>query len=150
MDRILKDYRETGAFQALVSMQSVLGDGVFATKSGDLVSLLSLSGPDGDCLDPAEQDPLARRFESIARLFDERFRLYHYTLKRTEPMIPSEHSSNAVVEEARQNRLSHLETKALYSMHSYLAVVYEGGRPQAKHQSGLTRFLTEPAVALRE
>jgi type IV secretion system protein VirB4 len=150
MNRILQDYRETGAFQALVSLQSALGDGVFATKSGDLVSLLSLSGPDGDCLDPAERDLTARRFESIARQFDERFRLHHYTLKRTEPMIPSERSSNMVVEEARQKRLSHLQTNALYSMQSYLAVVYEGARPRGKHQSRLARFLAEPGVALRE
>src|SRR5690242_12796871 len=102
MGRILKDYRDTGAFHALVSVESAVSEGIFATKSGDLFMFLAVSGPEGECLDPAEQDHLTRQFESALRSFDERFRIYQYLMKRAGPPLPSEPSGHPVFEEARK------------------------------------------------
>src|SRR5690242_9603596 len=85
--RILKDYQDAGALHEFVSVEAAIDDGVFVTKSGDLVMFLALCGPDYECLEPAQTDQIARRFESALRLFDERFRLYQYLLKREDPPL---------------------------------------------------------------
>ena len=49
--RILKDYDDSGALHTRVGVQSAIGEGVFVTKSGDLLMMLALHGPDYECLD---------------------------------------------------------------------------------------------------
>jgi type IV secretory pathway VirB4 component len=152
LGRILKDYRDSGALHALVSITSVIGEGIFLTKGGDLVNILAMRGADYECLDPAQIDHVARRFESALRLFDERFRLYQYVLKRDSPPLPAEHHPNPVVQEATAARLEHLQGKArtLYSIDTYLAIVYEGWRPTQDRPAQLLRWLTQPRRAVRE
>ena len=65
--RIVKDYEESGALSALVSVQKVLDDQTFLTKSGDLLTVLRVQGPDHECLEASELDQFARRFESAVR-----------------------------------------------------------------------------------
>src|ERR1700691_1749332 len=86
--RILRDYRDTGALHELVSVESAIGDGVFATKSGDLMMILRMAGVDYEGLDPDQVDDVARRFEAALRIFNEGFRLYQYFLKCDSPAIP--------------------------------------------------------------
>ena len=38
LGRILKDYEDSGAMHALVSIDTAVGEGVFVTKGGDLVN----------------------------------------------------------------------------------------------------------------
>jgi type IV secretion system protein TrbE len=71
--RILKDYEDSGALNALVSIHTALDEHTFLTKSGDLVMLLGLRGVDAECLDHSQTDQIARRFESALPIFDERF-----------------------------------------------------------------------------
>ena len=81
LGRILKDYRESGALHELVPVQSAIAEGVFATRTGDLMTVLRAGGVDYEGLDPDQVDAVARRFEAALRIFDERFRLYQYFLK---------------------------------------------------------------------
>src|SRR5437899_226411 len=108
MERILKDYDDSGALHALVHIDAAVGENVFLTKSGALVMLLGMRGVDPDCLDPGEKDRIARRFESALRFFDEHFRLYQYVLKRESASIPHEPHANPLVEEAVKSRIEHL------------------------------------------
>ena len=85
---ILKEHHETGAMNALVNVHTAIDDYTFLTKSGDLLMVLSARGVDYECLDPAQLDQLARRFESTIRIFDENFRIYQYLLKRDGPSLP--------------------------------------------------------------
>ena len=142
--RILKDYRDTGALHELVSVQSAIGQGVFATKSGDLMMVLRAGGVDYEGLDPDQIDAIARRFEAALRIFDEGFRLYQYLLKRDSPAIPCQDYANPVVQEATLRRRRYLERKAgdLYSYEIYLAVTYEGARPKPHLQTRLTTLLS--------
>lgn len=150
--RLLKDYRDSGALHALVSVQAEIADGIFITKGGDLVMFASLTGVDYECLDPDQMDRIARRFEAALRLLDERFRLHQYLLKRTNPAIPSEPNPHPVVEEARTNRLEYLRSKVetLYALDTYLAVVLEGWRPKRDLRSRLAAWAIHPGTAWRE
>lgn len=143
--RILKDYQESGALHSLVSVQSAIADGVFATKSGDLMMLLSLRGRDHECLDAAEIDHITRRFESHSRVFDDRFRIYQYLLKRQDPALPSSRHANPVVDQAMADRHTYLTTKIgrLYSLETYMAVVYEGWRPPHDWNIRLGSWITQ-------
>ena len=124
--RLLKDYEESGALHTLLSVQAAIGDGVFVTKSGDLVTVLALRGRDYECMDAAEINQIARQFESVLRAFDERFRLYQYLLKREVPTFPAEHYANPVVDSAIAERRDFLASKSgtFYSLETYLVVAY--------------------------
>src|SRR5207245_186813 len=83
---------------------------------------------DYECLDASQIDQIARRFESAVRIFDEKFRIYQYTIKRDGPAIPHRCYENPVVQEAIASRIAYLNEKSqdLYSFEIYFAVVYEG------------------------
>lgn len=150
--RLFKDYCESGALHALIGVQAAIGDGVFVTKAGDLMMLLALHGNGQECLDPAETDHIARRFESVLRTFDERFRLYQYVAKCQNPTLPFEHHAHAVVEEAITNRMNFLDAKVepLYSFETYLAVVYEGWRPRPGSLGQFAGSVKHSAVGIRQ
>ena len=147
--RILKDYHHSGAFNALVSVHAAIGDGVFLTKGGDLLTWLSLRGGDAECLDPEETDQMGRRFEASLRLFDERFRLNQYVMKREHPELPFGQYTDPVVEEAVAGRARYLAGKPeqLCSLENYMAIIFEGWRP-AGHRTGFLQSLAEPQKSL--
>ncbi len=149
--RILKDYEESGALNALVNIHAAVDGNVFLTKSAGLVMLLALRGVDPECLDHSQKDQMARRFESALRMFDERFRVYQYLLKRESAPLPHEHYANPVVEEAIANRIEYLGAKSstFYSIEGYLAVVYEDWMPAEDLRGKLRHFATEPKAAWR-
>ena len=149
--RILKDYEESGALNTLVNIHATVAENVFLTKSADLVMLLALRGVDPECLDHSQKDQIARRFESALRMFDERFRVYQYLLKRESGPLPHEHYANPVVEEAIADRIEYLNAKSstLYSIEAYLAVVYEDWMPAQDLRGTLRHFATEPKAAWR-
>src|SRR2546427_10575277 len=89
LTRILRDYRESGALNALININAAIGSNTFVTKSGDLVVFLGIQGIDDECLDAAEIDQVAHRYEAAVRVFDERFRIYQYLVKRDQASIPS-------------------------------------------------------------
>src|ERR1700674_4733540 len=99
ISRILKDYRESGALNALVNIQAAIDDHTFLTKSGDLVILLKVKGVDGECLEPLEVDQIVRRFGSAIRTFHEQFRIYQYLVKRDYGPVPHGEYEDSVVRE---------------------------------------------------
>ena len=145
--RVLKDYRESGSLQARVGIQDAVAEGVFSTKSGDLLMALALRGRDSECLDAAETDQMSRRFESMLSLFDERFRLYQYWMKRENPALAARHYSNPLVEQAAAGRMASLGTKALYSLETYLVIVYEGWRPGPHRRNRIGSWIASPQAA---
>jgi type IV secretory pathway VirB4 component len=150
--RVLKDYQESGALNALVNVHAAVSDHTFLTKSGDLLMMLGVKGLDYECLDAAQLDQVARRFESALRIFDENFRLYQYLSKREGVAIPSRSYDNPVVEEAVTSRVQYLEgkTEKLYSLEIHFAVCYEGWKHKAGPQGGLAEFRRTPLAALQE
>jgi len=79
--QIARAFLESGPMSWLIGLFVFLDEHTFLTKSGDGV-VFRLSGVDAECIDHAERDQIARRFEGAVRTLDERFRLYQYLLKR--------------------------------------------------------------------
>jgi type IV secretion system protein VirB4 len=152
LTRLLKDYRESGALNSLVSVHAALDEPVFLTKGGELVAFLAVRGQDAECLDESQRDTVARRFQSALRIFDENFRLYQYLIKSDQPVMAPEAPANPILQEAMENRLEYFRDKqaALFSFDAYLAVVY-GGWKQADTLTGrLHQLITKPRLAFRE
>jgi type IV secretory pathway VirB4 component len=147
----MKDHHGSGAFNALLGIHAAVENGIFLTKGGDLVTWLKVQGLDYECLDPEEIDHQARRFESMLRIFDDRFRIYQYILKWEEGEFPGRHYADPIVEEAVAGRVRYLASKAekLCRMDTYLAVTYEGWRPNSQRLPW-ARYLWLPKRPLRE
>lgn len=150
--RIFQDYQNAGPFQALVPVQAAVGEGVFVTKSGDLLMLMRLNGIDYEGLDPIQRDAITRRWEAALRLFDERFRVYQYVLKRELSAPPAGTPAHPFATEGFTNRLSFLQKQAgpLYDLEIYLAVTYEAWHPGGTRLAGLRAWLTNPSQTLRQ
>lgn len=131
LKRIVKDYQTSGSVNSLVNLFGFIDEQVFLTKSGDVGVVLRIQGRDYECLDAADLNHIARRFEATLRAFDPQFRLYQYIVKRDSVQIPHQNEyDNALVQEAALSRVEYLEDKAdqIYSLEGYLVVLYSGSR----------------------
>jgi len=104
LSKIVKNYRETGAFSENVSLYGFLDEHVFLTKAGDLGVVLNVEGVDYECLDHKQTDGLAKRLESALRLLGTQFRVYQFLFKSRHEQIPHGSYSNPVVKQAIDDR----------------------------------------------
>ena len=150
LDRIFKNYQETGAFNEQVNLYGFIDSNVFLTKSGELGVILEVRGVDYECLDAASIDGLTKRLESALKLFDENYRIYQYIFKQNNETIPYKLYGNPVVDTAIKNRIAYLAAKAdtLFSLSVYYVIFFEGSRPKRKIGSVLAKFPEQPAQAL--
>lgn len=149
---VAKEYVEAGAMSSLIGLLGFVDEHTFLTKSGDLGVVFRVPGVDAECLDHAERDHVARRFEGAVRMVDERFRLYQYVLKRDQASIPHRHYDNPVVEKAISNRISFLNAKSedLYTLDIFFVLMYEGWQSAARSQGKLRALVTRPQSAIPE
>jgi len=152
LQRIFKNYQETGAFNEQVNLYGFIDSHVFLTKSGELGVILEVRGVDYECLDSASIDGLTKRLESALKLFDENYRIYQYLFKRNNETIPYKLYGNPVVDTAIKNRIAYLAAKAdtLFSLSVYYVIFFEGSRPKRKIGSALAKFPEQPVKALGE
>ncbi|HVR21787.1 MAG TPA: type IV secretion system DNA-binding domain-containing protein [Candidatus Polarisedimenticolia bacterium] len=150
--QIAREYFDAGAMSSLIGLFGFIDEHTFLTKSGDLGVVFRVPGVDAECLDHAERDHAARRFEGAIRALDERFRVYQYLLKRDHPLIPHRHYENAVVEQAISNRLSFLNGKSgdLYTLDIFYVLMYEGWHLASASQSKLRALVNRPKEAIPE
>ena len=152
LTRLLKNYQETGSFNAQLNLYGFLSDHVFLTKSGDLGVILEVHGVDYECLDGDTIDGLTKRLESALRLFDENYRVYQYLFKRNNPAISYKLYGNPIVDAAILNRIRYLESKSqtLFSLSIYYVVLFEGSRYARSIGSVLSEIPARPLAALAE
>ncbi len=126
--RILKDYRDAGSVNGLLALWGFVEDCTFLTKTGAVGLAYRLKGVDYECLDHAERQGIAQRFEHALRQLDESFRLYQYVIKRPAKALPAASHPHAVVNEALERRSAYLAGKAdaLFELELYLVILYEG------------------------
>jgi type IV secretion system protein VirB4 len=151
LPRIIKDYRDSGAVNAVVNLFGFIDEHVFLTKSGEVGIVLKVDGRDYECLDAVELNEITRRFEGCLRSFDPSFRIYQYLIKRHSASVPhGRQYDNPVVREAVSSRIQYLEAKAdqLYTIDLYFVIVYEGSRYTQSVQDRLKLFAARPATAL--
>jgi type IV secretory pathway VirB4 component len=141
--------QDAGACADEIALLRFIDDITFETKLGDLGMILSLTGIDPDCRTDEVLTAFTRRYESAMRLFDDRFRLYSYVVKRsgaTPPyrdQYPTEAATSAV-----HRRAKALEARAgsIYETRLYLAVLYEGFRPRKTLLGSLERATRDVAA----
>jgi type IV secretion system protein TrbE len=151
LSSILKDYKESGAVNELVNLFGFIDEHTFLTKSGELGTILRIGGKDFECLDYTDLNYIARRFEATLRIFTASFRLYQYSFKRRAANIPqSDRYDNPIVREAVTERVRHLQSaeRDLYSLDTYLVVLYEGSRYTLNLGEKLKLLLKNPAAAI--
>ncbi|MGC1965853.1 MAG: hypothetical protein WA673_05300, partial [Candidatus Acidiferrales bacterium] len=74
LQRIFKNYAETGSLPEQVNLYGFIGPEVFLTKSGETGVVLEVRGVDYECLDQPAIDGFTKRLESALKLFDENYR----------------------------------------------------------------------------
>src|SRR5690349_5417395 len=127
--------QDAGSCAEQIALLRFVDDITFETKLGDLGIILSFSGIDPDCRTDEMLHAFTRRYESAIRLFDDRFRVYSYLVKRSgaKPPYRERYPTDAATA-AVHRRVKALEERkdSLYEIQLYLAVLYEGFRPQKK------------------
>src|SRR5580700_10616016 len=148
--QIAKEYLEAGAMSSLIGLFGFVDQHTFLTKCGDLGVVFRAPGVDAECLDHAERDQIARRFEGAVRALDERFRIYQYLLKRDHAEIPHQHYENAVVEQAIPNRIKFLEAKSneLYTLDIFFVLMYEGWYRGSSSARRIRDLVSRPQSAI--
>jgi type IV secretion system protein VirB4 len=152
LQRIFKNYEETGSLSEQINLYGFIGPEVFLTKSGETGVVLEVKGVDFECLDRAAIDGLTKRLESALRLFDENCRVYQYLFKRKNQTIPFQLYANPVVDAAVQNRIAYLQHKAgtLFSLSVYYVVLYQRSEASERLGTALSRFLKHPSQSFFE
>jgi type IV secretory pathway VirB4 component len=118
--RVLKDYREAGSVNGLLALWGFVEDCTFLTKTGAVGLAFRLQGVDYECLDHAQRQAIAQRFEHALRQLDESFRIYQYVIKRPARPIAAAAHPHAVVNEALKRRTAYLDASRESSHESAL------------------------------
>src|SRR5438309_8252079 len=152
LQRIFKNYAETGSFNEQVNLYGFIDSHVFLTKTGDLGVILEVQGVDYECLDGNTLDGLTKRLESALKLFDDNYRIYQYLFKQNKASIPYKLYGKPVVDTAIKNRLAYFAGKAdtLFSLSICYVVLFEGFRYTRTLAATLVAIPTQPAKALSE
>jgi type IV secretion system protein TrbE len=152
LERIFKNYDETGAFNEQINLFGFVDGNVFLTKSGDLGIVLEVDGVDYECLDQTAIDNATKRLESAFKVFGEHYRIYQYVFKQNQGAIPYRLYGNPVVDTAIRNRVAYLGNKAekLFSIAIYFVVLLEGIGSKHSLSAALGTVLDDPNAGLKE
>jgi type IV secretion system protein TrbE len=152
LQRIFKNYEETGSLSEQVNLYGFIGPEVFLTKSGETGVVLEVKGVDYECLDRPAIDGLTKRLESALKLFDENCRVYQYLFKRNNHTLPFKLYGNPIVDAAIGNRIAFLKGKAgtLFSLCVYYVVLYQRLEASERLGTALSRFLEHPTQSFFE
>ena len=152
LNRIFKNYNETGSLSAQINLYGFIGPHTFLTKTGEIGLILAVQGVDYECLDDTAIDGLTKRLESALKLFDENCRVYQYLFKRNNESIPFKTYGNPVVDAAIRNRIAYLASKAdsLFSLSVYYVVLYHGFQKPEKLAGAFAMLRKDPKRAFGE
>jgi type IV secretion system protein VirB4 len=149
MARILRDYRNAGSLNSLLSLWGFVDDDVVLTKAGHLAIVWRVRGVDYEGLTHAQRTALTHRVEATLRLLDDQCRFYQYLLKQTIAPILPDSLATGVAQEAIERRAAYLNERRndLYELAIYYVLVYE---PPSLGRSGhIPRWWPTPAHAAR-
>ena len=152
LQRIFKNYQETGSFNEQINLYGFIDSNVFLTKTGDMGVVLEVHGVDYECLDGNALDGITKRLESALKLFDEKYRIYQYLFKRNNETIPYKLYGKPIVDAAIKNRVAYFAGKSdtLFSLSIYYVILFEGFRYTRTLSRALSEFPKHPSKALGE
>jgi len=152
LQRIFKNYQETGSFNEQVNLYGFIDSNVFLTKTGDMGVVLEVHGVDYECLDGNALDGITKRLESALKPFDDKYRIYQYLFKRNNETIPYKLYGKPIVDAAIKNRVAYFAGKSdtLFSLSIYYVILFEGFRYTRTLSRALSEFPKHPSKALGE
>ncbi len=152
LQRIFKNYQETGSFNEQVNLYGFIDSNVFLTKTGDMGVVLEVHGVDYECLDGNALDGITKRLESALKLFDDKYRIYQYLFKRNNETIPYKLYGKPIVDAAIKSRVAYFAGKSdtLFSLSIYYVILFEGFRYTRTLSRALSEFPKHPSKALGE
>lgn len=152
LQRIFKNYQETGSFNEQVNLYGFIDSNVFLTKTGDMGVVLEVRGVDYECLDGNALDGITKRLESALKLFDDKYRIYQYLFKRNNETIPYKLYGKPIVDAAIKSRVAYFAGKSdtLFSLSIYYVILFEGFRYTRTLSRALSEFPKHPSKALGE
>ncbi len=127
LSRIVRDHRDAGAANELLSVWGFVGDRTFITKAGHVGVAYRMAGVDLDGQTVEQRQALTHRMESALRLLDEHVRVSQYLLKQTHPPFKPAPCRGPVARAALARRAEVLSTRtpALHRFHHYLVLLFE-------------------------
>jgi type IV secretion system protein VirB4 len=148
--RILRDYREAGSVNGLLSLWGFVDDTTFLTKAGHVGVVYRVRGVDYEGLSHGQRQTVAYRFEAALRLLDEHCRVYQYLVKRNIAPIISAPCEQPIAHEAIQRRATYLNGRRheLYDLSFYLVLLYEAPHV-VRRSTQLGRAWRSPRQAIR-
>jgi type IV secretion system protein VirB4 len=148
--RILRDYREAGSVNGLLSLWGFVDDTTFLTKAGHVGVVYRVRGVDYEGLSHGQRQTVAHRFEAALRLLDEHCRVYQYLVKRNIAPIISAPCEQPIAHEAIQRRAAYLNGRRheLYDLSFYLVLLYEAPHI-VRRSTQLGRAWRAPRQAIR-
>ena len=151
VDRIFRDYRESGALNEQIAVWGFVDEVTFLTKAGDVGVVFEMKGPDPTALTHEERRRMTHQFESALRLLNERVRVYQYFIKQqVRPFTPAA-APRAVATESFERRAAYLNERRsrLFTVSQYLVLVLEHDRMSGVHRSFRDLF-KQPVEVVRE
>src|ERR1051325_8360711 len=152
LNEIVKDWKESGAFEAHINLYGFWDENMFLTKSGDLGVVLRVKGVDYESLDHASRDYAVKRLEAAFRSFDSRIRIYQGLFKTSDPYIRHDNYANPLVQRAVEQRMAYFASKGdeMYSIDLYWIVLIHGSYVQATFWQAMHKLPNDPAGSLRD
>ena len=151
VDRIFRDYRESGALNELLAVWGFVDNSTFLTKAGDVGVVLELKGPDATALTHEDRERVTHQFEAALRLLDERVRVYQYFIKEhVGPFAPAL-ATRAVAAEAFERRAAYLNGRRdqLFTVGQYVVLLLQQDKLKGAGKA-VRDFWSRPIQAIRE
>jgi type IV secretion system protein VirB4 len=152
LDRIIKPWKESAALCDHVNLYGFWNETAFLTKSGDLGTVLRVTGVDYESLDYREQEYAVKRLEAALKNFGPGFHVYQYLFKTNRPEIPFAQYDDPIVQTGVERRKLLFQNKAhrLFEIEIFYCVVLEGSRSKTGVVAALRRFFNDPSGAVDE
>jgi len=112
----------------------------------------AIKGVDYECLANNEIDNYTKRLESAFKILDDKYRIYQYLFKSSNPAIPSRSHQNPIVNAAIENRIAYLKGKAqsLYGLTIYFVILMENPPAKRTVSRVLTTVNSDPKRSMSE
>ena len=145
LNEIVKDWKQSGAFQSHINLYGFWDEATFLTKSGDLGMVLGVKGIDYEGVDHLSRDHAVKRLEAAFRTFDSKVRIYQALFKTNRPAIPHQHYANPLVKAAIDQRMAYFASKAdtLYSIDLVWIVMVQASHAKATIGEALRKLPTD-------